>query len=176
MISANLPVLGFAAFSGTGKTHLLSLLIPLLKARNIRVGLIKHSHHDFDIDHPGKDSYQLRAAGATPVMLVSPFRRAIISELQPVQDIQLQAQIELFPCENLDLLLIEGFRHEAFAKIELHRPSLGKPVLYPNDPYIIAIATDAALLEPSHLPVLDLNQPQQIAEFILAYLANYPHD
>lgn len=176
MISAKLPVLGFAAFSGTGKTHLLSLLIPLLKARNIRVGLIKHSHHDFDIDHPGKDSYQLRAAGATPVMLVSPFRRAIISELQPVQDIQLQAQIELFPCENLDLLLIEGFRHEAFAKIELHRPSLGKPLLYPNDPYIIAIATDATLLEPSHLPVLDLNQPQQIAEFILAYLANYPHD
>lgn len=170
MVNRLPPVLGFAAFSGTGKTTLLSQIIVTLKQRGLRLGVIKHSHHDFDIDQPGKDSFKLRAAGATPVMIVSPYRRVIISEFPEPVDRGLAEQLAVFPCENLDLILVEGFRHEAFAKIELHRPSLGKPLLYPNDPNIIAIATDQRLSTPAPLPCLALNDPESIAQFILNYL------
>jgi molybdopterin-guanine dinucleotide biosynthesis protein B len=158
-------ILGFAAYSGTGKTYLLTRLIPLLKQRGLKIGLIKHSHHDFEIDYPGKDSYELRAAGASPVMIVSPYRQALITEFQPLQAVQLSDQLAAFPQANLDLILVEGFRHENIPKIELHRPSLGKALLYPNDHNIIAIASDEAL-NTEQLPCLDLNSPQAIANFI----------
>lgn len=160
------PILGFAAFSGTGKTSLLTRLIPQLKQRGLTIGVIKHSHHDFEIDYPGKDSYQLRSAGATPVMVVSPYRRALITEFHPKQEISLREQLIEFPKTGLDLILVEGFRHERFTKIELHRPSLGKALLYPNDADIIAIASDELLDTPADLPCLDLNNPAAIAEFI----------
>lgn len=160
------PILGFAAFSGTGKTSLLTKLIPLLKQRGLNIGVIKHSHHDFEIDYPGKDSYQLRSAGATPVMIVSPYRRAIMTEFNPKQEISLHEQLDAFPKTGLDLILVEGFRHERFSKIELHRPSLGKALLYPTDTDIIAIASDERLVTPAELPCLDLNNPEAIAEFI----------
>lgn len=160
------PILGFAAFSGTGKTNLLTELIPLLKQRGLNIGVIKHSHHDFEIDYPGKDSHRLRAAGATPVMIVSPFRRALITEFQPPREMSLLEQLEAFPVSGVDLILVEGFRHESFAKIELHRPSLGKALLYPGDASIIAIASDQPLETPAHLPNLDLNNPAAIAEFV----------
>ncbi len=160
------PILGFAAFSGTGKTSLLTRLIPLLKQRGLNIGVIKHSHHDFEIDYPGKDSYQLRSAGATPVMIVSPYRRALITEFHPKQEISLHEQLTEFPKTDLDLILVEGFRHERFTKIELHRPSLGKALLYPNDTDIIAIASDQRLDTPAELPCLDLNNTSAIAEFI----------
>jgi molybdopterin-guanine dinucleotide biosynthesis adapter protein len=163
----NPPVLGFAAASGTGKTSLLTKLIPVLKAHNLQIGIIKHSHHDFEIDQPGKDSFRLRKAGATPVMLVSQYRRAIISELTADADISLAEQIALFPKAGLDLILVEGFRHESYPKIELSRPSLGKPLLYPKDPSIIAIASDQPLSIPVALPCLDLNDPQAIAKYII---------
>ena len=175
MITNSPPILGFAAFSGTGKTSLLTQLIPLLKQRGLRLGVIKHSHHDFEIDQPGKDSFKLRSAGATSVMLVSQYRRAVITEFNPPQANQLSDQLAAFPSDNLDLILVEGFRDEAFAKIELHRPSLGKPLLSPNDPNIIAIASDELLTNtPANLPCLDLNQPQAIADFILDYLNGNP--
>lgn len=174
MITNSPPILGFAAFSGTGKTSLLTQLIPLLKQRGLRLGVIKHSHHDFEIDQPGKDSFKLRAAGATSVMLVSPHRRAVITEFNPPQANRLSDQLTAFPSDNLDLILVEGFRDEAIAKIELHRPSLGKPLLYPNDPHIIAIASDQLINTPANLPCLDLNQPQAIADFILDYLDGHP--
>lgn len=161
------PVLGFAAPSGTGKTSLLTKLVPLLKDQGLKIGIIKHSHHDFEIDRPGKDSYRLRQAGATPVMLVSPYRRALISELPADQEINLADQLAAFPDTELDLILVEGFRHEKFPKIELHRPSLGKPLMYPKDPSIIALASDQAIPTPATLPCLDLNDPQAIATFIL---------
>lgn len=161
--------LGFAAYSGTGKTTLLTQLIPILKARGLRIGLIKYSHHDFEIDYPGKDSHRLRKAGASPVMLVSPYRQVVIEEFQPQQEIDLRRQIELFPSQNIDLLLVEGFRDQPFPKIELHRPCLGKPLLYPNDPNIIAIACDRTLNTPSTLTQLDLNQPDAIADFIIEF-------
>ena len=162
-------ILGFAAYSGTGKTYLLTRLIPILKQRGLKVGLIKHSHHDFEIDYPGKDSYELRAAGASPVMIVSPYRRALITEFQSVRDIDLIDQLAAFPQADLDLILVEGFRHESFPKIELHRPSLGKALLYPNDSSIIAIASDETLNITNQLPCLDLNSPQAIAHFIFNY-------
>ncbi|OQW67491.1 MAG: molybdopterin-guanine dinucleotide biosynthesis protein B [Proteobacteria bacterium ST_bin11] len=160
-------VLGFAAASGTGKTSLLTKIIPLLKAHNLQIGVIKHSHHDFEIDQSDKDSFRLREAGATPVMLVSRYRRAIISELPAVLDISLAEQIAAFPKAGLDLILVEGFRHEPYPKIELCRPSLGKPLLYTEDPSIIAIASDEPLSTPPNLPSLDLNDPQSIAKFII---------
>lgn len=159
-------ILGFAAYSGTGKTTLLVQLIPLLKRRGLRVGIIKHSHHDFEIDYPGKDSYRLRSAGATPVMIVSPYRRALISEFSAAREVELHEQLAVFPTDELDIILVEGFRHERFAKIELHRPALGKDLLYPSDNSIIAIASDQVLTTPAELPCLDLNDPNGIADFI----------
>ena len=159
-------ILGFAAYSGTGKTTLLTQLIPILKERGLRIGVIKHSHHDFEIDYPGKDSHSLRTAGASPVMIVSPYRRALITEFSPQAEIELKDQLAAFPKNDLDLILVEGFRHEPFAKIELHRPSLGKALLYPTDNSIIAIATDQPLLTPNTIARLDLNDPITIADFI----------
>ncbi|MGZ4981307.1 MAG: molybdopterin-guanine dinucleotide biosynthesis protein B [Methylobacter sp.] len=166
MQNARIPVLGFVAASGTGKTTLLTELIPLLKQNGLRIGLIKHSHHDFEIDQPGKDSFRLRKAGASPVILVSRYRRAIITEFTPEQEPRLDDQLKQLDQSELDLILVEGFRTEQFPKIELHRPSLEKPLLYPNDPDIIAIATDAALDTPDYLTQLELNQPEMIAAFI----------
>ena len=160
-----IPILGFAAASGTGKTTLLTQLLPLLKKAGLRVGLIKHSHHDFEIDYAGKDSFELRKAGATPVLLVSKYRRAIIEEFENQTEPTLAEQIALFDVTKIDLILVEGFRHEAFAKIELHRAALNKPFLFLNDAHIIAVATDAVL--ETNLPQLNLNQPSEIADFIL---------
>jgi molybdopterin-guanine dinucleotide biosynthesis adapter protein len=167
MQHALVPLLGFAAASGTGKTTLLEQLIPILKQQGVRVGLIKHSHHNFQIDQPGKDSFRLRAAGASPVMLVSTHRRAIITEIEPNQEPNLNEELKLFDQSQVDLVLVEGFKAEPFPKIELHRPSLKQPLLYPNDPDIIAIASDELLELPEHLPNLDINQPQMIVDFIL---------
>lgn len=170
MQNAQTPLLGFAAASGTGKTTLLTQLIPLLKNQGLRVGLIKHSHHDFEIDHPGKDSFRLRAAGATPVMLVSPYRRVMITELTNQQEPSLEEQLKFFDQSELDLILIEGFKNEAIPKIELHRPSLNQPLLYPDDPHIIAIASDTPLDVSDYLTQLDLNNPKLIADFIVSLL------
>ncbi len=166
MQNARIPVLGFVAASGTGKTTLLTELIPILKQNGFRIGLIKHSHHDFEIDQPGKDSFRLRKAGASSVMLVSRYRRAIITEFTLEKEPRLDDQLKQFDQSELDLILVEGFRAEQFPKIELHRPSLEKPLLYPNDPDIIAIATDAALETPDYLVQLELNRPEIIAAFI----------
>jgi molybdopterin-guanine dinucleotide biosynthesis protein B len=173
MQHAQVPMLGFAAFSGTGKTTLLTRTIPVLKHHGLRIGLIKHSHHDFQIDEPGKDSFRLRAAGASPVMLISTHRRAIITEIIAEREPRLDAQLKLFDQSELDLILVEGFKAEPFPKIELHRPSLNKPLLYPNDPNIIAIASDCALETPGYLTQLDINQPEMIAAYILNQFMRY---
>jgi molybdopterin-guanine dinucleotide biosynthesis protein B len=165
--NAHVPVLGFAAFSGTGKTTLLKRLIPLLKCRGLRVGLIKHGHHDFEIDYPGKDSYELRHAGASPVMLSSSRRRAVITEHASAGEPSLAGELAHFDQTGLDLILVEGFKAETFPKIELHRPALGKPLLFPGDAGIIAVATDGELPVEPGIPRLDINDPEQIARFIL---------
>lgn len=170
ILNAQIPVLGFVAASGTGKTTLLTRLIPILKQNGLRIGLIKHSHHDFEIDQEGKDSFRLRKAGASAVMLVSRYRRAIITEFSQKNELRLADQLKQFDQSELDLILVEGFKAERFTKIEVYRASLEKPLLYPDDPDIIAIATDSALETPTYLTQLELNQPEKIAAFIQTYV------
>ncbi|MDD2722491.1 MAG: molybdopterin-guanine dinucleotide biosynthesis protein B [Methylovulum sp.] len=165
-----IPVLGFVAASGTGKTTLLAVLIPLLKNLGLRIGVIKHSHHNFQIDQPCKDSFRLRAAGASPVVLVSPHRRAVITEISPEREPCLDEELKQFEFAGLDLILVEGFKAEKYPKVELHRSVLAQPLLYPNDPDIIAVASDVMLPVPDYLPCLDLNQPELIAQFIFSTL------
>ena len=165
------PILGFVAFSGTGKTTLLERLIPLLRERGIRVALLKHAHHDFDIDTPGKDSYRLRKAGANQVMVASYRRWALVTELdETAPEPQLAQLLPHLDPTQFDLLLVEGFKHEAYPKIELQRRSLGKPDLYPNDATIIALACDETERD-APLPLLNINRPDSITEFILKWLA-----
>ena len=169
MIKSQCPLLGFAAYSGTGKTTLLTQVIPLLKAKGIRIGMIKHAHHQFDIDKPGKDSYELRKAGAEQMLIASKKRWALMVETPEQQgDPDLNQMLQQLDQSKLDLILVEGFKHVPFTKIELHRPSLGKTLLFPDDDSIIAIATDAADLINTPLPLLDINQPEQVADFILS--------
>jgi len=168
MLESKIPVLGFAAYSGTGKTTLLKQLLPLLRGSGLRIGVIKHAHHDFDIDTPGKDSYELRKAGANEMLIASGRRWALMVETEREGDPQLQEMLNRLDQNNLDLVLVEGFKHEAFSKIELHRPSVGKPLIFPEDSNIIAIATDGELSAQSGLPLLDINDIQAIAEFVTA--------
>lgn len=162
-----LPLLGFVAYSGTGKTTLLEKVIPELRAMKLRVGLIKHAHHDFDIDIPGKDSWRLRKAGASQVMVASSKRWALITEHEAArEEPQLQELLQQLDTTLLDLVLVEGFKHEPYPKIELRRSELDRPEIYPQDPHVIAVAYDKPQDYPCPLPLLDINQPQQIAKFI----------
>ncbi len=159
-----MKVFGFAGYSNSGKTTLIEMLIPRFVGRGLRISLIKHAHHGFDLDRPGKDSYRHREAGATEVFLVSSKRWVLMHELRDEEEPSLDAQMAIMaPC---DLVLVEGFKYTAIPKIEVHRPTNGKPVLYPENTNIIAVASDAPL--PScPLPVLDLNDIDAIAAFIL---------
>lgn len=176
MIATVVPVLGVAAWSGTGKTTLLAKLIPWLRARRLRVALIKHAHHDFDIDHPGRDSYVLRHAGAEQVLIASSRRQAWILERRPETEPTLAELVSRLDRNALDLVLVEGFRHVRFPKIELHRPALHRPLLFPDDDSIVAVACDASLPLAAPLTVLDLNDPAAIGAFALAYLGLTPQD
>ncbi len=166
----SLPVIGFAAWSGTGKTTLLTRLIPWLRARNLRVALIKHAHHDFDIDHPGKDSYALRQAGAGQVLIASRRRFAWMMEYEQETEPVLETLVSRLDASRLDLVLVEGFRHVRFPKIELHRVALGRPLLFPDDDSIVAVACDAPSSIAAPIPVLDLNDPPAIGGFVLERL------
>lgn len=169
MIKFPRPLIGICAFSGTGKTTLLAKLIPLLNRRSLRIGIIKHAHHTFDIDYPGKDSYELRRAGASQVAVASRERIAWIREYNDDrQDTTLLEALSALDIDSLDLVLVEGFKHEQFPKIELHRPSLGHPLLCLHDNSIIALATDQPVDTAPHIAQLDLNSPHEIAEFISA--------
>jgi len=165
------PVLGFAAYSGTGKTSLLVKLLPLMKLQGLRIGMIKHAHHYFDIDTPGKDSYELRKAGAQQMLIASHQRWALMTETTQQQEPTLSDLINKLDLENLDLVLVEGFRHLPFPKIELHRPSTGKDLIFPEDENIIAVASDETL-KTGKLPLLNINQPEEIAGFINRWLAS----
>jgi molybdopterin-guanine dinucleotide biosynthesis protein MobB len=167
-----LPLLGFCAFSGTGKTTLLRKLIPQLQREGLRVGVVKHAHHSFDIDHPGKDSYELRKAGASQMLVASRHRLAWIAE-SPHNETEpsLTEVLARLDHSKLDLVLVEGFKHARLAKIELHRPALGKPLMYPDDTDIIALASDTPI-DTGTAPVqLDLNDVNAIAKFVLKFVA-----
>lgn len=159
------PVLGFSAYSGTGKTTLLVKLLPLLKEKGLSIAMIKHAHHDFDVDEPGKDSYRLRKAGADQVLLASNYRRALMIETLAGEEPELEDLIAGLNLDNIDLILVEGYRHLPFPKIELHRPSINKALIYPGDNHVMAVASDENI-ETDGLPLLDLNDPEEIADFI----------
>ena len=168
-VRARCPVLGFAAWSGTGKTTLLVQLLPRLRSRGLRVGMVKHAHHTFDVDQPGKDSYELRKAGASPMLVASGRRWVLMTEREEGGDPVLQEMLDQLDQSRLDVVLVEGFKHEACPKIELHRPSLGRALLFPEDPTVIAVAADAPLGRPTDLPVLDLNDVDGIADFVVDF-------
>jgi molybdopterin-guanine dinucleotide biosynthesis protein B len=167
-IDCGLPLIGFCAYSGTGKTTLLESLIPLLKGRGLRLALLKHAHHSFDIDQPGKDSHTLRKAGAEQVLIASRHRLAVIRErAEATREPRLADILPCIDTRALDLVLVEGFKHEPIPKIEIYRPSLAKPMIHADDPHVIAIASDVPFATARDLPRLDLNRPQQIMDFVL---------
>ncbi|EJL6924714.1 bifunctional molybdopterin-guanine dinucleotide biosynthesis adaptor protein MobB/molybdopterin molybdotransferase MoeA [Vibrio alginolyticus] len=170
----NIPILGFAAYSGTGKTTLLEALLPKLTEAGLRIGMLKHAHHNFDVDKPGKDSYRLRKAGASQMLIASRNRFALMTET-PEAEAEFEYLLTRFDEDMLDVVLVEGCKNIAFPKIELHREEVGKPWLYPNDENIIAIASDGGELD-SELPQMNINDLEAIAQFVIQYVqeANAP--
>ncbi len=164
----NIPILGIAAYSGTGKTTLLEKILPILKNAGVRTAVIKHAHHKFDIDHEGKDSYRLRKAGADQMLIGSEHRWALIVENSPGDITDLQYFLSRLDVNKLDLVLVEGFKPAEIPKIEIIRCELDNEPFYTKDISIIAIASNGKLKIPTILPLLDLNQPEQIAHFIIS--------
>ncbi|HSA71782.1 MAG TPA: molybdopterin-guanine dinucleotide biosynthesis protein B [Burkholderiales bacterium] len=161
-----MKVFGFAGWSGSGKTTLIEQLIPRFVKRGLGVSLIKHAHHTFDVDQPGKDSYRHRHAGASEILVTSSRRWVLMHELRGAHEPPFEEQLKrMSPC---DLLLVEGFKFAPIPKLEVWRAETGEPLLHPNDPHIVAVASDAKV--ETKLPLLDLNDVDGIASFILKKL------
>ncbi len=170
-----MKVVGFCGYSGSGKTTLVEQLIVRLKRAGLRVSVVKHAHHDFDIDHEGKDSWRHRQAGAGEVVIASSRRMAKMREFEAGTAPNVHALIaELNDC---DWVLVEGFKHAELAKIEIWRAANGKPALYLEDRHVVAVCTDIAaqLPQPTQLPVLDLNDPDSVAEFLVRNPESYEY-
>jgi molybdopterin-guanine dinucleotide biosynthesis adapter protein len=160
-----MKIFGFSGWSGSGKTTLIEAVIPMLTAQGLKISVIKHAHHNVDIDKPGKDSYRFRVAGASEVMLAGAERWALMRELREEPEPELEELVRhVSPC---DLVLVEGYKSAGLPKIEVHRPSLGKPFLFPEYQDVVAIASDATLAV--ELPVLNINDPLEIAGFVLQH-------
>ena len=161
-----MKIFGFAGWSGSGKTTLIEKLIPRFVGRGLRVSLIKHAHHTFDVDTPGKDSWRHREAGASEILVTSSRRWVLMHELRGAAEPRFEEQLKrLSPC---DLVIVEGFKHAAIPKLEVWRRATGEPLLHPNDEHIVAVASDTKV--ETRLPVLDLNDDASIGSFILAHL------
>ncbi len=161
-----MKVFGFAGWSGSGKTTLIEKLIPRFADAGLRVALIKHAHHTFDVDQPGKDSYRHRHAGASEVLVTSSRRWVLMHELRGAAEPPFEEQLKrLSPCE---IVIVEGFKHAPIPKLEVWRRETGEPLLHPNDPHIVAVASDTKVN--TRLPLLDLNDDAAISSFILAHL------
>lgn len=162
-----MKIFGIAGYSGSGKTTLIEKLIPVFTARGLKVSLIKHAHHRFDVDQPGKDSYRHRHAGCSEVLISSSRRWALMHELRGAAEPSLQELIKhMSPC---DLLLIEGFKHEKVAKLEVHRGVIDEPWLFPQDPHIVAVASDQRA--DTKLPQFSIDDVAAIAAFIVQHVA-----
>ena len=157
---------GFAGWSGSGKTTLIEKLIPIFTRRGLRVSLLKHAHHSFDVDQPGKDSFRHRHAGASEVLVTSSRRWALMHELRGTREPTFEEQLKhLSPCE---LVIVEGFKFAPIPKMEVWRAETGEGLLHPNDPHIVALASDTKV--DTKLPLLDLNDPAAIASFVVSHL------
>jgi len=170
-----MKVVGFSGYSGSGKTTLVEQVIARLRLAGQRVSVVKHAHHEFDIDRPGKDSHRHREAGAFEVVIASDRRLAKIREFELRSEPTVHQLIaELYEC---DWVLVEGFKHADVLKLEIWRADTGKPVHYPQDPFVVAIATDSPdrLPQPTGLPLLDLNDPDAVTDFLLADPARYDY-
>jgi molybdopterin-guanine dinucleotide biosynthesis protein B len=164
----------FAGYSGSGKTTLVEQLIPLLKQRGQRVSVVKHAHHRFDIDQPGKDSWRHRQAGAYEVVIASDLRLALVREFEQPERLSVHALIaELSP--GVDWVLVEGFKTSDLPKVEVWRAAANQPVQYPDDPHVVAIATDSPLPSPTACPVLDLNNPTAVVDWLQQYAARFTY-
>ena len=161
-----MKIFGLAGWSGSGKTTLLVKLLRELTRRGLTVSTIKHAHHDFDVDQPGKDSFEHRAAGASEVMVSSARRWALMHELRGAPESTLEELVRRM--SPVDLLIVEGFKAHAHDKLEVHRASLGKPLLSPSDPHVVAVASDGPLAG-LQVPVLDIDDASAIADFIVAH-------
>ena len=164
------PIIGFCAHSGTGKTTLLKQIIPILKDKGFKLGIVKHAHHNFDTDQPGKDSYELRKAGAKNMLVSSSRRWALINEhFSENEEATLTELVDIITRQSLDIVLVEGFKRETFPKIELHRRGLEHSYAYSRDSHVVALATDENPPSDISIPILDINDPNQIADFIVDY-------
>jgi molybdopterin-guanine dinucleotide biosynthesis protein B len=159
-------IIGLAGWSGSGKTTLITKLLPHLIARGQRVSTLKHAHHGFDLDQPGKDSFMHRTAGATEVVISSAKRFAVLHELRDEPEWDLPELLTKFA--PVDLVLVEGFKRDAFPKLEIHRAANGKPLIQPNDPHIVAIASDIPLPQ-AKVPVIGLDDIETIADVLLQH-------
>lgn len=160
-----MKLIGFAGWSGSGKTTLVERVVGVLVEHGLEVSLVKHAHHAFDIDHEGKDSWRHRRAGCREVMIGSGRRWALMHELRAEAEPGLDALLaRLSPC---DLVLVEGFKRAPIPKIEVHRAANGKPLLFPADPHIVAVASDGPL--DTELPLLDINDAHAVAGFVLEF-------
>ena len=159
-------IIGIAGYSGSGKTTLIEKVVPILVREGLRVSLIKHAHHEFDVDQPGKDSYRHRHAGCAEVLVSSSKRWALMHELRGAAEPSLQDQLKhLSPC---DLVIVEGYKNEPIPKIEVHRRSGHTPLLHPEDPQVVAVATDESL--DTALPQIDVDDAEALARFLIQYL------
>lgn len=159
-------IIGLAGWSGSGKTTLITKLIPRLLVRGVKVSTLKHAHHGFDMDKPGKDSFMHREAGATEVVVSSARRWAILHELRGEEEWDLPALVAKM--SPVDLVLVEGFKRDAFPKLEIYRAENGKPLIHPDDPHIVAVASNSALPQ-AKVPVVDLNEIETIADLLLKH-------
>lgn len=163
-------LIGLAGWSGAGKTTLLQRLIPALKEKGLSVSTLKHAHHAFDVDQPGKDSYLHREAGATEVVVASAARWALMHELRGGAEPELPDL--LAHMSPVDLVLVEGFKRGPHCKIEIHRDANNKPLLHPGDPTIVALATDQPVV--AAIPTVDLNDIAAVAAIVLQHAQNWP--
>ena len=166
----NKKLIGSAAYSGTGKTTLIKLIVKLLEELDLKVSVIKHAHHDFDVDKIGKDSYEIRKSGAENMLISSANRWALMHENTNNSELSLNDLINVLDPLDSDIILVEGFKAEKFPKIELYREEIGKGLLHTSDESIIAIATDSKLEINKDIKILDINNPQEIVDFIIKYL------